>query len=443
MYAVASGQTPRLVDEEWHHAIGWASKELMAKFLSDIWPCMGWECFFRVHQKHGIVCKQGFYQSTKESMDRSATGSIDQGGKGRAVNMTRIAGKSLEQWKERHPLIARVTSLEEVFWFNPEKLALDHGLITLDQDYSILDGPLFRNFFSDYASAVGSTGNLGLSIGIMGARLGFRVFVHMSRDAKAWKKELLARKGVTVVEHDADYGHAVAEGRRQAASDPRVHFVDDERSHDLFLGYATAAGRLKNQLEAAGRTVDAGRPLFVYLPCGVGGGPGGIAYGLKLLFGGHVHCFFAEPTHSPAMLLGLMTGLHDGVSVGDFGIDNVTEADGLAVGRPSGLVGRLLRDRISGVFTVDDTVLFGLLFQLARSESVAMEPSALAGMPGPVRLLSSEQGRNFLEAAGCLGAMDSATHVVWGTGGSMVPSPIMDDYMNVGSKVFSGMKGLS
>ena len=105
-----------------------------------------------------------------------------------------------------------------------EKLALEAGLLTLDDDYSKLLSPEFKQFFSQYSIAVGSTGNLGLSIGIMSARIGFKVTVHMSADARAWKKAKLRSHGVTVVEYEQDYGVAVEEGRKAAQSDPNCSY---------------------------------------------------------------------------------------------------------------------------------------------------------------------------------------------------------------------------
>jgi len=165
----------------------------------------------------------------------------------------------------------------------------------------------------------------------------------------------------------------------------------------------------------------------VYLPCGVGGGPGGVAYGLRELFGEHVHIFFAEPVASPCMTIGLMTGLHDAISVEDIGLDNKTEADGLAVGRASKFVGKVMETYISGCYTVTDEQLLTSLGLTMDSEGIFLEPSAHAGMFGPIQLMKN--GQNYLEKHHLTDKMEQATHIVWATGGSMVPKEMREEYL--------------
>ena len=311
-----------------------------------------------------------------------------------------------------------------------ESLALKAGLLTQDDDYAKLAEPEFREFFHRHSIAVGSTGNLGLSIGIMSAGLGFKASVHMSADARQWKKDKLRAHGVTVVEYDSDYSLAVKMGREQAAADPLCHFVDDENSPTLFLGYAVAAHRLAGQLTALDVPVDEEHPLFVYLPCGVGGGPGGVAFGLKATFGEHVHCIFCEPTHCPSMFLGVATGLQSTVCVQDFHIDNKTAADGLACGRPSGFVGKAMHRLLDGYTTIDDDNLYRLLAASVMTEGLRLEPSSAAGISGIKHVLSCP---TYLHRQGLdPQRLRKANHIAWITGGSMVPEEEMQGYIAKG-----------
>ncbi|MCH9276236.1 D-serine ammonia-lyase [Bifidobacterium amazonense] len=308
-----------------------------------------------------------------------------------------------------------------------EDLALAAGLLHPGDDYRTLASPEARAFFARHTIAVGSTGNLGLSIGIMAAALGFKAAVHMSADARQWKKDKLRSHGVNVVEYESDYSVAVAAGRKQAEHDPTTYFVDDENSPTLFLGYAVAARRLAGQLQTFDIPVDMDHPLFVYLPCGVGGGPGGVSFGLKTVFGDAVHCVFVEPTHSPCMFLGEYTGLFNDASVQDFGIDNRTAADGLAVGRASGFVARRMARLLDGFVTVDDDELFRMVALLDRASGYDIEPSSAAAFAGPQRVLKDADYRRRLGLTD--GRMAHATHIAWATGGSMVPRDEMAEYI--------------
>lgn len=264
-----------------------------------------------------------------------------------------------------------------------------------------------RDYFSKKEIEVASTGNLGLSIGIISATIGFKVSVHMSRDAKEWKKELLRQKGAKVIEYAGDYSSAV-EAAREASKEKGSYFVDDEKSPYLFMGYALAAYEVQAQLGELGLEEE---DLHVYLPCGVGGAPGGIAYGLSLLLP-KAKVYFAEPTKAPAVLLGMLTGRHDHISVGDIGLSGKTLADGLAVGRASSLVGPLMEGRIQGIYTIEDEKMLSYVKLLYEKEGLKVEPSACAGFLGP----------HYIQEEGI--------HLAWLTGGRLVPQDIFASYLD-------------
>ena len=316
-----------------------------------------------------------------------------------------------------------------------EKLALEKGLLSsTEEDYAVFASDEFRSFFSDYHLTVGTTGNLGISVGTMGAMLGFEVTVHVSADAKDWKKEYLRNKGVEVVEHATNFTKAVEKGRAESDANPKSYFVDDEHSKALFLGYAAGGFRMKKLLQKEGIIVDEEHPLFVYLPCGIGGSPGGITFGLKHALGDHVHCFFAEPTKMPSMILGLSSQEFDEVSVDQIGLSGMTVADGLAVPRTSGLVSKVMDAFFDGGYTVEENEFRALQFLLNESENIFLEPAAVAGISGAVRLTGTEEGHTYLKDKGLLDKMKNSTHIAWATGGSMVPQESRNEFLEEGKE---------
>lgn len=125
--------------------------------------------------------------------------------------------------------------------------------------------------------------------------------------------------------------------------------------------------------------------------------------------------------------------MYGGISVQDFGIDNKTIADGLAVGRASGFVGKTIEPFLSGAYTISDNHLYKLLTELVDKEDIKLEPSALAGMIGPIKL--HKEGRGYLQNNDLKHKLTQSTHIVWGTGGSMVPKEVMEEYYQTGSQL--------
>ena len=114
----------------------------------------------------------------------------------------------------------------------------------------------------------------------------------------------------------------------------------------------------------------------------------------------------------------------------DIGIDNLTAADGLAVGRASGFVGRAMERLLDGFYTLSDQTMYDMLSWLAQEEGIRLEPSALAGMAGPQRVCASvsyQQMHGFSAEQ-----LRNTTHLVWATGGGMVPEEEMNQYLAKG-----------
>lgn len=106
-----------------------------------------------------------------------------------------------------------------------------------------------------------------------------------------------------------------------------------------------------------------------------------------------------------------MTGLNNKISVYDIGLDGLTAADGLAVGRPSRLAGKVMRTLLFGCATFEDPTIYRYVTQLTDTQGITVEPSAAAGFTAIEPLIGHVPAFNSA----------NATHIVWATGGSMMP----------------------
>ena len=374
------------------------------------------KCFPETEETHGLI-----ESPLKEIPDMKK--SLEEAG-------SKIPGKLLLKMDSHLAIAGSIKARGGIYEVlkHAETLAIRGGKLSLRDNYAkIVD---LKDFFAQYTVQVGSTGNLGLSIGIMSAFLGFKVKVHMSSDAKQWKKDMLRDKGVEVIEYPDDYSKVVEEGRKNSDMDPKSYFVDDENSVDLFLGYAVAANRLDRQLKEMDLHIDEDRNLIVYVPAGVGGAPGGIAYGLKRLYGDNVHVFFAEPVMCPSLLVGFASQRFENANVKDFGLSGETHADGLACASPSGFVTRIDNNLVSGDFTCNDGRLYDYMRMLMKTEDIRIEPSSCAAFIGPANLLQHENGKKYLQRNGLTERkLENSVQICWATGGKLVPEEIWQEYL--------------
>ena len=78
---------------------------------------------------------------------------------------------------------------------------------------------------------------------------------------------------------------------------------------------------------------------------------------------------------------------------------------------------------LDGCFTIKDEELYPYLAMLSDREGIRIEPSACASFPGPIFTSKPWPEKNMPAKAG-----SSATHIIWATGGSMVPEEEMESY---------------
>ena len=111
--------------------------------------------------------------------------------------------------------------------------------------------------------------------------------------------------------------------------------------------------------------------------------------------------------------------------------------DGLAVPRTSGFVAELMSNFFDGGYSVEEEEVHLLLSKMVDLEEINLEPAALAGVPGPVRLFTTAEGQDYINMKNLQDKMQNATHIDWATGGSKVPVADIKDFYQEGLDVIN------
>ena len=102
-----------------------------------------------------------------------------------------------------------------------------------------------------------------------------------------------------------------------------------------------------------------------------------------------------------------------------------TQADGLAVGRCSGLVATVMENMLSGIFTVEDRKLYQYMKILYEADNIVIEPSACATFKGYLNMGEKGLASAYFNRL----QTEEATHIIWATGGSLMPQTLIEEYL--------------
>lgn len=298
-----------------------------------------------------------------------------------------------------------------------EDIALHYSNLAYEDNYAMLSSNEFKQLFGHFEIVTTSNGNFSIAVATIARKLGFKVRVQLTGSAP-WQQEKLTALGVQLVPEDTNLAENLGD---------HTYRIDCHRDPNLLLGFATAAIHLQMQLKNQQVTLDEQHPLFIYLPTISGQSAAGIITGLRQILQVPIYPIMIQSSFNPALLLELMTG-PDPVSAAELNLDPKIMAASFAGEMPDSRALELAKTQVYGVATVSDHALLQYLNLLAMSENILCEPAALAGFAGYHQLLSQSPSHFDLE---------HATHIIWATGGSLVPKTDMAQWIQRGDQLLN------